>query len=137
MICDRTFCNLLREPSEEGLNGIEEHTLSANRINGIAEPHKQPLKVILTRFLDLTGVKLDVVESQFLLGDELWQIKSERGDVGDEVFNTLFKGDTDARLTQLCTAYEEFHAEQGLPAAGAATDERWPPLGQAARGNLV
>src|SRR4029450_12286728 len=125
------------EPSEEGLNGIQEHTLGANRINGVAEPHKQPLKVILTRFLDLAGVKVDVIESQFFFGHELWQVKSEGGDVGDQVINTLFKSDADARLPQLRPAYEEFHAEQGLAAAGTTTDQSWPPPRQATQGNLV
>jgi len=34
-------------------------------------------------------------------------------------------------------AAEEFHAEQGLPTAGAATDQGWPPPWQSAQGNLV
>src|SRR6266446_1929243 len=62
----------VRESSEERLNGIQEYPLGTNRINGIAEPHKQPLKVVLPRFLDLTAVQLDVVESQFFLGHEHW-----------------------------------------------------------------
>src|SRR5215510_9856562 len=78
-----------------------------------------------------------MIESQFFFGHELWQVKSEGGDVGDQVINTLFKRDADTRLPQERTAYEEFHAEQGLPAAGTATDQRRPPPGQTTQGNLV
>src|SRR5262245_38805034 len=78
-----------------------------------------------------------MIESQFFIGYELWQVKSERSNIDDQILNTFFKGDANARLTKLDTAYEEFHAEQGLAAAGTATDQCGPSLRQATAGNLV
>src|ERR687885_2635194 len=62
------------EPSEERLNGIQQHTLGANCINSVAKPYKQPLKVVLPCFLDLAAVKLYVVKAEFLLGYECREV---------------------------------------------------------------
>ena len=82
-------------------------------------------------------IKLDVVEAELLGGDGGWQVEAERGDVGDHVLHALFKGHADAGLAKLHAAHQEFHAEQGLPTAGTATDQRWPPRRQATQRDLV
>ena len=45
-------CSGVGEPGEERLKRIQEYTPGAKRINGVAEAHKQPLKIVLPCCLD-------------------------------------------------------------------------------------
>ena len=126
------------QPGEERLDGVEHHALGADAVDRVPQPDEQPFQVVLARLLDLAALDVDEVEHQFLLRDQRLEIMPERGEVRRQLLGVLLEGHEDARLAELHrAAHEEFHGQQRLAAAGAAAQERRPPLGQAAAGEFI
>ena len=68
---------LIREAGEDGLKGIDGHTLGADIVDHRAEPDKQTFEIILTGLFDLGAVDGNVVEDKFLRLHQVFEIKAE------------------------------------------------------------
>ena len=105
---------LVLEPAEEPaqFQGVQNHALGANGINGVVESDEQPLQVILAALLDFTALNVDIVDRNFFASDKTCQIKSERRDIGLQLRLCLLKGHEYARLAELRrAAHEEFRGK--------------------------
>lgn len=102
------------------------------------EADEEPLEVVLAGLLDLPALDVDVVEEEPLLGDQAIEVEAERGDVRLQLVLGLLEQQGDPGLAEVArAAHEELRPEQRLAAAGAATDERGAPAGEAAARDLV
>src|SRR5206468_3722934 len=129
---------LVREPREERLDRVEHHATRADRVDRVAEPHEEPLEIVVAGLLDLAALDLDVIEHELLLLDQSRKIEAERGYVLGELVAALLEAHEHARLVEPgCAVDEEADGEERLAAAGAAADERGPPGRQAAARHLI
>jgi hypothetical protein len=129
---------LVGQAGKQRFQGVQNHALGANGINGVVESDEQPLQVILAALLDFTALNVDIVDRNFFASDKTCQIKSERRDIGLQLRLCLLKGHEYARLAELRrAAHEEFRGQQRLATTRAAADQGGPPARQPAAGDFI
>src|SRR4051812_10940150 len=126
------------QSGKEGLDGVEHHTLGADRFDGGIQADEQPFEIVLASFFNLVSLDADEIENQFLLADELVEVEAERADVLRQLLRALFESHEYARFVIFGgAAYQELHGQQGLPATRASADERRPASRKAPLGDLI
>ena len=127
---------LVGEAAEQGLDGVEHDPLGLDAVDRVAEPHEQPLEVVVAGLLDLAALDDDVREPDLLLGRQLVEVEAERADVLGQLPRRLLEREEHPGLAELRRAADqELHGEQGLAAPGGAADERRPAEREAAPGH--
>ena len=119
---------MIGETGKESLDCIQHDALGADAINGVPEPDKEPLEIILSRFFDFATLDVHVVKQYKLLRDQFFEIEAKRANIGCEFGRTLLKHHENARLVKLGrAAHDEFHRKHGLSTARCTADEGGPP----------
>ena len=104
----------------------------------LPEPYEESFEVVFSRLLDLAPLDIDVIDRDFLLIAELFQIEPEGFDVLCQLLGGLFEGHEDARLVVVLRAVdEELHGKERLAGARASGDKRGPAFRQTAARDLV
>jgi hypothetical protein len=79
-----------------------------------------------------------VIDRQLLARDQSGQIKPERGHIAGEFAGGFFKREAHAGLVEFrCSADEELHTEQRLPATSAAADQSGASSRKTTERNLI
>ena len=86
------------QAAEQRLDGVDNDTFGADRVDGKAEPDEKTFEIIFAGLRDLGALDLDMVDGELLLGDQLLDVVVERANVLDEVFGLLFEGEEYAGL---------------------------------------
>ncbi len=129
---------LVRQAREEGLHRVEDDAPRPHGLDGVSEPRKETLEVVLARLLDLASLDVYVIDGEFLPPCEGFDVEPEGGDVLRELFRRFLEGHENARLPVFDgTADEKFHAQQGFARAGAPDEQRRAPPRQPPRRDLV
>ena len=129
---------LVRETREERFERVEHDATGSDRIDREAEPDEKPFEIVVAGLLDLAALDADVIEHDLFLLDQPRQIEAERGHVLRELVGALLEAHVHARLVETGRAMdEEAEGEEGLAAAGSATDEGGPAHRKAALGDLI
>jgi hypothetical protein len=94
--------------------------------DGVAEAEKQSFEIVLAGFFYFRALDEDVIDDEFVVGNQLLQIEAERRDVGGQFFARFFERHEHAGfVVESRAADEKLHGEEGLAGAGAAADECW------------
>jgi hypothetical protein len=129
---------LVGEAAEEGLERVEHHALGAHRVDRHPQPQEQAFEVVFAGLVDLRRLDVNVVDRDFVVGDQLVEVEAERAHVLREILLGFLERHEDAGFAELLgAAQQEFHGEQRFAATGRAADERRPPAWQPAKRNLV
>jgi hypothetical protein len=129
---------VVREAAEQALDRVEHDALGAERVDRVAQPHEQAAEVVVAGLVDLAALDAHVVDQDALAPLELRQVHPERADVLGQLFPRLLEAHEDAGLPEArCAVHQELEREEGLAAARAATDQRWPSDGEAPARDLV
>ena len=104
----------------------------------MAEPEEQSFEIVFAGLLDLGALDENVVEDQFFVCDQLFQIEAKGRDVCSQFLVCLFERHEHAGFVEEHRAtHEKFHGKQGLAGAGAAANERGSARGQTSSGDFV
>ena len=126
------------QSGEERLDRIEHDALGTDRVDGEAEPNKQPFEVVLAAFLNLAALDADVIDGELTFGDQRIEFVAERGDVADQVLSAFLEAHEDAGFAVLNGAVDEERGrEQGFAAAGRAAHQSRAPSRQTTVGDVV
>src|SRR6266498_1079574 len=60
---------LIRQAGEEGFERVEHHSLRADGVNGIPQPDKETVEIILPRLLDLAAIDTHVINCKLFTSD--------------------------------------------------------------------
>ena len=88
----------VHQSREERFDGVEQHPLGTDGVDGVLEPDEEAVEVVLARLLDLVPLHRHELEHQLLLGDQPVEVEAERADVGGQLFRRFLEGDEDAGL---------------------------------------
>ena len=72
---------LVLQPGKQHLDGIEHHPLRLDRIDRIAQPDEKSFEVVLAGLLDLAALDENVVDCEFAVFLQLFEIVAKRCDV--------------------------------------------------------
>src|SRR6185369_9989210 len=70
----------VRQAAEQRLQSVEDHSLGADGINGIAQTDEQSFEVVLACLRNLAAFDANVVDRELLFLDEVIEVEAERAD---------------------------------------------------------
>jgi hypothetical protein len=90
---------------------------------------EQRFQIVFAGLFDQAALQVYIVDPQFLLADQGGDIEAQSGLIVRQFLRRLFERDAYSGIAELPgSADQEFHAEQRLPAAGAAADQCGAPV---------
>ncbi len=126
------------QSGEQGLDGVEHHTLRADGVDRMAEADEQAFEVVLARLLDLVALDVHVVDGDLLLLAQLVQVDAQRAQVLRQLLGVLLEHHEDARFAVVDGAmHQELGGQHRLAGAGGAADQGRTTERQAAFGDFV
>jgi hypothetical protein len=123
--------NNIGQAEEQRLDGVDHHALCADRIDGVAQAHEEPLEVVGPGFLDIVGTDMDMIDGQPARSHQRVDVVAKRGAVCRQILglpsklrNTPGSSKTVAPLTR------KFNAKRVLPDPGPPQTSEGRPVGR-------
>ena len=129
---------LILQSGKQIFDGVENHALRANGVDGGAQPDEEAFQIVVAGFVNLAALDADEINDQLLFVRQFIQVETERANILRELGAGLLECHENAGFVVFRgSANQELHGQQSLARAGAAADERGTAARETASGDLI